>query len=87
LVNLGHGKLELKIGKGIPTELAAWIRIKTNDKFYGEPAHREMIDRIRAQIDADLYKLIEQYYIRYVESKEIWVVTRPLFKWVKHDEG
>jgi hypothetical protein len=87
LANVGFGKIELRVGKEIPTELAAWVRIKTNEKFYGQPAGREIEDHIRATINADLYRLVEQRYILYIELKDIWVVTRPLFKWVKYDES
>jgi hypothetical protein len=81
--NNGFGNCTLVIGKEVPTELAVWVRIKTNDKFIGQPAHTDMMRNMARQINADLYKLIEQGYIKYIEFKNEWVVLRPLFKWVK----
>lgn len=79
----GSFRFRIEPRENLPNELLLWINTKINDRFLGKRVERDTKGIIRAHIDQDLYRLVEQDYIRYVEHKDEWVVTRPLFKWVK----
>jgi hypothetical protein len=83
LTDRGFGALELLYGKEIPMQLAAWVRVKMNEMFSKQPMSKEMINYITASINVETSKLVDQGYIKYVDHLNTWVVTMPLFKWVK----
>ena len=80
ITNKGFGDIELMIGNGVPFEIAAWIKIKINNMYMGQPSTIETVHSIKAKIDYDLTMLVDSQYICY-ENR--WVVLKPLFKGVK----
>ena len=80
LISPYPGSFSIEPGEVLPNELLLWINTKINDRFLGQRVERDTKGIIRAHINQDLYRLVEQGYIEY---KDKWIVTRPLFKWVK----
>jgi len=85
LTKRGVGALELVYGKEVPMQLAVWVRIKMDEEFSGQPMSDEMVNYILASINREVYKLLEQGYIQYIDHLDTWIVRRPLFRWVKNE--
>ena len=82
LISQYTGSFHIEPREDLPFELLLWIKTKVNDRFIGTMVETYTMSVVMNYINQDLYRLVEQDYIRRGFDNK-WIVTRPLFKWVK----